>query len=326
MTKEEIPEVKKFLIKLFIFLFILFICDRLVGSVLEFLYNHNPQGDIRTFSHSINNPKEDIMIYGSSRAVHTYNCRIIKDSLGLSCFNNGRENSNILYHSTILPWALEKHTPKIIILDVTPKEFTFRSGENAKLVLASMILPYVRRDTQFANIATKLFPRELLKAKVSKLYAYNSLILPIIWGQFTKRKKGQAKDIINGYLPLHGSKITKGLPAYSFNDIEGEDSTAKERFEFFVKTVTEKNIKLFVAIGPIYIQKFPETDDMKEMQEILKKYNVPFWNYSSDTSYLKRENFYDNAHLNDRGAQIFSAEIASKIKTIIQSDSSSGFK
>ncbi len=323
MTKAEIPEIKKFLIKLFIFLGVLFLADRITGTIIEFLYNHNPQGDIKTFSHSINNPKEDVMIYGSSRAVHTYDCKIFRDSLNMSAFNNGRENSNILYHSSVLPWALEKHIPKIIVLDVTPKELSFRSAENSKLVLASMILPYVRRDTQFANIAQQMFPRELMKAKVSKLYAYNSLILPIIWGQFTKKKKGTSKDIINGYLPLHGSKITKAIPVYSFNDVEGEDTTARDRFDYFIRTAKEKNIRLFVTMGPIYIQKFPETNDMKEMKEILTKYEIPFWDYSSDSTFIKRDYFYDNAHLNDRGAKLFSSIIASRIKQTLAADSTS---
>src|SRR4030095_15832780 len=98
-------------------------------------------------------------------------------------------------------------TPKIVILDISARELTWRAAENSKLVLASMILPYVRRDTVFANIARDLFPDELRKAEVSKLYAYNSLILPLLIGP----KKADKKNIINGYLPLRGVK-TMGKP------------------------------------------------------------------------------------------------------------------
>ena len=74
-------------------------------------------------------------------------------------------------------------------------------------------------------------------------------------------------------------------------------------------------------MGPIYIQKFAETNDMKEIKSILAKYDVPFWDYSSDTTYLKREYFYDNPHLNDKGAKLFSTEIASRIKRFLAADS-----
>ena len=98
-----------------ILLVLLFILDRLIGTLLENAYRNAPQGDIKTFTHSITNPVENIFIYGSSRAVHGYDTRIFTDSLGLSCFNCGRENSNILYHTVILQEMLKKHSPEIII-------------------------------------------------------------------------------------------------------------------------------------------------------------------------------------------------------------------
>ena len=103
-----------------------FFVDRIIGSLLENAYKNAPQGDIKTFAHSITNPSEDIFIYGSSRAVHGYDQQIFTDTIGLSCFNSGRENSNILYHAAILKEMLKKHTPKIVVLDVTAKELTWR--------------------------------------------------------------------------------------------------------------------------------------------------------------------------------------------------------
>jgi hypothetical protein len=41
---------------------------------------------------------------------------------------------------------------------------------------------------------------------------------------------------------------------------------------------------------------------------------VPFLDYSFDTAFIKPEYFYDNVHLNDLGAHIFSAKLASDIK------------
>jgi len=102
MTKEETRHITRFAKKFLILLILLFAFDRGVGTLIETAYNNAPQGDITTFAHSITDPTEDIYIYGSSRAVHGYDCQIFTDSLGYSCFNSGRENSTILYHNTIL--------------------------------------------------------------------------------------------------------------------------------------------------------------------------------------------------------------------------------
>ncbi len=322
MTKEERDDVVKFLKKLVLFLMIMFFVDRGVGTAIEFLYNKKPEGDIKTFSHSINNPKEDVMIYGSSRGVHGYVSKVFSDSLGLSTYNCSRENSLILYHTTIFNWALKKHVPKIVILDVTPKELTWKAGENSRTVLTAMLLPYVRRDTAYANLVRDLYPRELYKARVSKLYAYNSLIMPIIVGiKFKKEnKKANKKDIVNGYLPYHGSRIKqKTPPPYDFGDIE-TDSTATAMFERFVKLAVEHNIKLYVASAPIFAQ-FDETNSTRDIQAILKKYNIPFFDYTSDPMFLKRENFHDYSHLNDKAAHIYSSLIASRIKQDMAADS-----
>ena len=67
MTKEEIKHVGKFFKKFLILLAVLFVLDRLIGTLLENAYQNAPQGDIKVFAHSITNPVEDIFIYGSSR-------------------------------------------------------------------------------------------------------------------------------------------------------------------------------------------------------------------------------------------------------------------
>ena len=210
---------------------------------------------------------------------------------------------------------LQKHKPKIIILDVTPKELSWRSEEDSKLVLASMILPYINRDTSYENIASELFPRELMKAKVCKLYAYNSLILPIIMAKLGEKKKGGANQIINGYLPLKGSKIKKGLPQapLSLEDMQA-DSAAANQFEKFITLCQVNNVRLYITEGPIYVQKIPETPSITEMKKIMAKHNIEFWDYSSDSNFLKKEYFYDNVHLNSIGADVFTGFIAKKIK------------
>ena len=298
----------KFFKKLLILLVIMFIVDRGLGSIIEYYFENEPLGDTASFAHAINNPKEDVLIYGSSRAVHTYDTRIITDSLGLSCYNCGRNGSNIIYGSAVLAGALESsHLPKLIILDLTAKEIEWRDDKSGSDILAGMVLPYVLTNPNFEKLASDLFPAELFKAKVSKLYAYNSLILSIF-----RNYSRSDNDNINGYQPLIGSKLTEEAPVFS--DRDKIDQYSKERLEYFVKSVTDKKIPLVTILSPMYAQPFKDNESLRVTKEVLSKYNIKLWDYSQDPKYARRELFYDAAHLNTKGAQMFSSEITSRIK------------
>lgn len=298
----------KFFIKAFILLVIVFIGDRLFGSIIEYYFRNEPLGDDAAFSHAINNPQEDILIYGSSKAVHTYDTRVFTDSLHMSSYNCGRNGSNIIYGAALLPAALEgNHPPKLIVLDVAAKEITWRSNKDGNDILAGMILPYVLTNPRFEQLAKDLFPKELCKAKISKMYAYNSLILSIV-RNYSRRHN----DNINGYQPLKGSKLVKEPPPFYGRD--KIDAYSFSRLEYFVKSVTDKKIPLVVIISPMYSQPFPDSESIRAMKALFAKYKVPLWDYSRDSKYLKQEYFYDVAHLNTKGAEMFSKEIVARIK------------
>ncbi len=298
--------------KLLILLVIMFVVDRVVGSIIEYYFTHEPMGDAATFSHAINDPKEDILIYGSSRAVHTYDTKVFTDTLGLSCFNCGREATNVIYHSAILPSAISgEHKPKVIILDLTTKEIAWHSGAYGADILAGMILPYVVTNEHFARLAEEAFPDELYKAKISKLYAYNSQILSVI-RNYSRRHN----DNINGYQPLHGSKLNHD-PEESTSNRDKIDEYSKEKLEYFVKSITDKKIPLIVIISPMYSLPFKDNESVRVCKQILARYNIQVWDYASDPKYVKRENFYDAVHMNTKGAEMFSTEIASRIKQLV---------
>lgn len=322
MTKEEKKHAFRFFKKLFVLAFLLFLIDRGLGAAIKYVYEKHPTPDAKAFEHLIKSPSEDMYIFGSSRVVHGYVSNIFADTMGLSCLNAGREQTNILYTDVIANAILRKHTPKLIIFDLNAKESVSHTTENSKLILASLMMPYVDSDTSFQRIAKTLFPKEMLIAKASVLQEFNSQVLPLILN-FNKKKDNRVAQ--NGYIPVRGSNVTKVLP--NINDfVETYDSVSKNYFEDFIKTVLSKNIKLYVVQSPYYVQKFTTSPSLQQFLPILKKYNVPFLDYSFDTAFVKGEYFYDNVHLNDVGAHAFSKKLASDIKKDIQKNDPSFFK
>lgn len=297
--------------KLLILLAIVFVLDRAFGSIIEYLFLNEPLGDAAAFSHAINNPSEEILIYGSSRAVHTYDTKVIQDATGLTAFNCGRNASNIIYHDAILPAALNNpnHKPKAIILDLVAKEIQARGTQGSDDVLASMLIPYVRTNEHFANLSKELFPKEYYKARVSKLYAYNSLILSI-----ARNYSRKENDNVNGYQPLVGSKV-KTKPGPFTMGRDGIDEYGKEHFMSFVKSVKEAGVPLFIIFSPAYVDgaSFKETQSMKVCKQIAADYGFETWDYSTDPKYVKKELFYDMNHLNTTGADMFTKEICERM-------------
>jgi lysophospholipase L1-like esterase len=128
----------------------------------------------------------------------------------------------------------------------------------------------------------------------------------------------KANDNIAGYVPLFGTKASREPITLNFN--AEIDNYAKEKFEFFIKEVTSRHIPLYVIISPAFVNPFPDTKSEIATKEILARYNVPLWDYSIDTTFRKRKYFYDNVHLNEKGAAIFSEFIAKRIKDSMEKD------
>jgi hypothetical protein len=310
MTREEKKQALRFFKKLLILAFLLFLIDRGVGSIIKYVYEKYPTPDAKAFAHLIKHPSEDMYIFGSSRVVHGYVSNTFSDTLGLSCFNAGREQTNILYTDVIANAILRKHTPKLIIFDLNAKESVSHTTENSKLILASLMMPFIDEDTALHSVAKNLFPKEMLIARASVLQEFNSQLLPLI---LNLKKKKNNRVSQNGYIPVHGSNVTDVLP--NINDfVDRYDSVSKNYFENFIKTVLSKNIKLYVVQSPYYVQKFTTSPSLQQFIPILKKYNVPYFDYSFDTAFFKKEYFYDYVHLNDLGAHAFSEKLASDIK------------
>jgi hypothetical protein len=69
-----------------------------------------------------------------------------------------------------------------------------------------------------------------------------------------------------------------------------------------------------VIFSPVF-KKFDKIQEIDICKNICTLENIPFWNFSKDPIfYDKNYLFYDIAHLNNNGADIFSKMIANKIK------------
>jgi hypothetical protein len=308
MNKELINFTKRLLIFVLLFLII----DRGLGYLVGYLFYNKKNSNTAVTTYAILKTHEDLLVYGSSRAAHHYDSRVLETYTGLSSFNCGKDGANIIYASTILPSALERHTPKAIILDVTANDLsavTFLSGKGNKKseMITALLLPYINKSKEIEKAVYEIDYMEVYKAKASLLYSYNSVILQIL-----ANKAGGDKTVIKGFQPLIGSKVSETLPA--FTEYKPVDPLSQNKLASFVRMVVSRQIPLYVVISPMYYQPFKNTPSMDSICAVLARYHIPLWDYSLDTCYKKKELFYDNGHMNITGTEKFSSDLALRIK------------
>ena len=122
---------RRFLFKTGLFLLLAVLLDRGLGALFSYMSDHASGGYLGHQNYIVNRSTDDILVFGSSRAIHHYNAALIADSLGLSCYNCGQDGEGIvLYHAW---WEMirRRHHPRLVIYEVTPA-YDVLQGDNTK--------------------------------------------------------------------------------------------------------------------------------------------------------------------------------------------------
>lgn len=298
--------IKKIIFNLVIVAVVVFVLDFAIGRTLRQFYFKETSGSLFRTTYAMETTKADILVFGSSSANHHYVPEVFEDSLKMTFYNTGRDNSGILYQTTVLKSILKRYTPKVIILDyggVLKKNKTDYDG-------CSYLLPYYRTHEEVRKTIKLESSYERIKL-ISEIYPYNSQIISIAIGnlEFNKIRSYDNK----GYIPLYKEWQAK-IDSIGTYQVYAIDSSKLIVFQEFINTAKEFGAKIIVIYSPVF-QKNAKSQDIEICNDICSINNVPFWDFSKDTSFLNNRNlFQDVKHLNDNGAKIFSNLVVEKIK------------
>ena len=299
----------RFIIRLFFFVAIMLVLDRGFGWAMMTMQNNAKGGYVGHHNYIVHQSDEDILIFGSSRAIHHYNPQIITDSLGLSCYNCGQDGNGIVLFYGWWQLMKDRHCPKMIIYDVTPS-FDLLMGEDNHKYLGWLRSEYDNESVK--QVFEDIDPTEKFKMQ-SMMYRYNSKFLQII----TDFLHPVFSISSNGYLPVAGEmekmKIRENAmekdAAYVF------DSQKLAYLKSFIEDTKSRGIKLVFVASPIWYG----MSDAKfvPLEELCKKESISFYNFSNDKDYVRHDEFFkDGNHLNAYGADEFSKEICTVLKRI----------
>lgn len=305
MIKSSIYKIKRnpytfFLFKLVVLCAIVFLLDFFVGNVLRYFYFKQESGLQYRTTYSIEKTTADLLAFGSSRANHHYQPEVFEKRLHQSFYNVGSDGNYIFYHYAVLKGVLKRYSPKIVILDFVRGEFKKNQDDYDRL---SSLLPYYKGHPEMRSIIELKSPYEKLKL-LSYIYPYNSAMFTIGVGnaEFNKKRMGDIK----GYVPL--KRIWNEPIEIEVSSVKYDiDSIKVKVFESFIKDCINAKVKLYIICSPYYIKSNHAEYSVTLGQEIAKKYNVRFFDYSRDSMFINHPKvFADIGHLNDEGAKIFS--------------------
>ena len=226
----------------------------------------------------------------------------------MSFYNTGRDASSIFYQYSILHIVLERYSPKIAILDFNRGEFEKDQSSYDKI---SFLLPYYKNHPEIRSIILLKSPYEKYKL-LSKTYPFNSVIFTsAIRNVNLNKNKKRDNDAESGYVPIK-RVWGKGI-AYINAPVSHElDSNKINLFKDFIRACATSGVKLYVVISPSLIEYKFEDPSINLAKDIANNFDVPFYNFSKLFMNCP-EQFADNLHLNDSGAQAFSSQVIDKI-------------
>lgn len=240
----------------------------------------------------------EILIFGSSRARRNYDTEIITDSLGKTVFDCGYNSMGIEFMYPRLQQILKRYTPSMILYDITPVYDIMKQKSNSSSI--KPMKPFFH-DSIFYHTIREMDFIEWIKCH-SGSYRYHGELKRYIDDQTNKEK------FINGYSPLNGIKKVKFVK----HNKMVPDSAKLHLLENFIKLCREKNIELVFIISPYY--KNDMGDQGAALRELVKPYNIPVYDHFNDTAFLNDTTLYwDEAHLNTKGAKMFTSMIMTDI-------------
>ena len=321
---------KKFIYRLFYFIFVpfilAFIFDILITERLkkntEFPCENEVWNDI--YSSKID---ADILVLGSSRAWVQFDPKVFNDSLGKTCYNLGEDGSNVfLQYLRFKEYCANNSHPEVVVWSVDM--FSYKNGDNGYPTYR--YYPYMLFNTNMYNLliekgkigtnGTKFFMPFLRYLNPmsfrSAMSERNNNYVEKFGMSFQLNSEGNFRE--NGYRGLDvvwEDSFGRGEDIHSYR-IE-IDYDLYHLMKSTVEDLLRKNVDVFLVYAPEYIdgQAVIENRDtiMSLFKQLANETGVSLFDYSKDDISFQRNLFYNNQHLNITGATLFTQHLVSEL-------------
>lgn len=294
---------KRYIYKIVLFFIIIAIIDKLCGVGMNYVNSHAKGGATKEYYDIINNTTADIIILGSSRAVHHYDPTIISDSLRMSCYNCGNDGNGILNMYGRFKLMSKRYNPQIVIYDVYPDNEYFSNNSNIKDLCG--LKPFAD-SVEVLDIFRDYDKFEMVKLQ-SYLYRYNTSFFQLLNDYIRPEKSGLS---IKGFRPMKG--VVNYEPA-QFVDYKGEIDILKTRYlNKLIEDCKNSGTTLVFSVSPRL--KAVSDSSFNYIKSVCKRNGIPFISFYTNEEFRNRTDlFKDSQHLNERGAKIFTTRFVQEL-------------
>ena len=296
---------KKFLLRIGLFAFVLFIFDK----GFYYFLDKAPTLEYDQRLEQVINGKinKDIIVLGSSRGAGNIIASQIEKETSLSSYNLSYTGSNVLFQEFILKSVLKfNKKPKKIILSIdNTHEFIYEKTLNFKF------------DKLYPLSKYNYINNELIKQKERNIASHLFCL-----GRLSKNSFLLEQEPIptkNPFLPCGSMPFVEKLPGYKFefsNAIEGYDIKKElpEKLKAFknIQAICKENNIQLIFVFSSFFKEF-NTDFEKRFRKLLLPENKILIYNKANPIYKDKAYYFDASHLMKSGAIIFTSEISTFI-------------
>lgn len=267
---------------------------------------------------NVNSP---IIINGSSRALVQYDPRIIARETGMGAYNLGMNGIQIDVQAGILDAYLSRNKAPVVILQ-NLEAFSFETTRRGEIYDAGVYVPYLSTSEPLYRALLAIDP-DVWKWRHIPLYGYAVPDMRFTWALGILRwfsYEGR-QDYFDGFNPRHVQwnqdfeSFRHSLSSGVTYRIELEGVAALERC---LELAQSHGAAMILVFAPEYyeMQKLEKNrpEVFEQFRELATKYGVEFWDFSDSSLSRDHDYFYNSQHLNARGAELFSEEIARRLR------------
>jgi hypothetical protein len=296
---------KKFIYMLVLFTITFFVFDKIF---FIFIYlSPNSTSDKRIEQIINGEINKECIIIGSSRGARNIIAKNIENVTGLSCYNLSYPGSNIEFHEFILRSIIKYNSkPKFVLLAV----------DDPQELLPTESLKF-RLDALYPLVSYNYINNEMISRGEKNFLSRILCLSRINRSNFDLRKKyPSALDTILdcGSMPISFQRENRifdykgGDLQNQLYSLENELPNKVKAFKNIQKICNENGIKLYIVFSPNFKQ---HNISFESRIKELTDNSVGYFIYdTSNMVYKDKSYFYDESHLQTKGAEIFTDELA----------------
>ncbi len=265
-----------------------------------------------------------VVVNGSSRALVHYDPRILSRETGLSAYNLGANGVQIDVQAGILDaYLASNRAPRIIMQNL--EAFSFEATKPGEIYDPGIYIPHL--DNAKLYQALHDIDPDVWKWRHLPLYGYVVADMRFTWVRGVARMFGihGRQDYFNAFNPrfvvwTHDFDNFRKCAAWGVS--YRIDRKGIESLDRCLDLARSKGAIMILIFTPEYIEMQRLEKNLEEIfenfRDLAAKYGAEFWDHSDSPLSRDRGHFYNSQHLNAQGAELFSEDVARRLRRFLE--------